>query len=126
MRGFREKLYISTTAEDAPALAREYDLGLEIADFCTAYNMDVLFAEKDAAAREKMHAVQRLIFHAPFSELCPAAIDPLVREVTKKRYQQAVELASGYGIKKLVIHSGYVPQVYYPEWFIPESVCCVF
>lgn len=122
MRGFREKLYISTTAEDAPALAREYGLGLEMADFCTAYNMDVLFAEKDAAAREKMRGVDRLIFHAPFSELCPAAIDPLVREVTRNRYRQALSLAAGYGIKKLVIHSGFVPQVYFPEWFIPESV----
>ena len=49
MKDLRERLYISTTAEDAPALAREHGLGLEIADFCTAYNMDVLFAEKDAA-----------------------------------------------------------------------------
>ena len=122
MKDLREKLYISTTAEDAPALAREYGLGLELADFCTAYNMDVLFAEKDAAVREEMTGVERFIFHAPFSELCPAAIDPLVREVTEKRYGQAVSLASGYGIKKIVIHSGFVPQVYFPEWFIPESV----
>jgi sugar phosphate isomerase/epimerase len=119
---FREKLYISTTAEDAPALAGEYGLGLEIADFCTAMNMDVLFREKDAAVREKMRAADRFVFHAPFSELCPAAIDPLVREVTRRRYRQAISLAEDYGIKKLVIHSGFIPHVYFPEWYIPESV----
>ena len=118
----RERLYISTTAQDAPALAREYGLGLEIADFCTALNMDEpLFPEKDAAVREKLLGVERFVFHAPFSELCPAAIDPMVRSVTKKRYAQAAALSKGYGIRKLVIHSGFIPQVYFPEWFIPES-----
>ena len=118
----RERLYISTTAEDAPILAREYGLGLEIADFCAAFNMDEpLFPEKDAAVREKCSGVDRFIFHAPFSELCPAAIDPLVRSVTRKRYSQAAALAKGYGIRAMVIHSGFVPQVYFPEWFIPKS-----
>lgn len=122
MKDLRDRLYISTTAEDAPALAREYALGLEIAEFCTAYNMDVLFGEKDSAAREKMEGVGRFVFHAPFSDLCPAAIDPLVREVTARRYTQAVSLSLRYGINRIVIHSGYIPQVYFPEWFVPESV----
>ena len=121
MSEFRGKMYISTTAEDAADLARKYGLGLEIAEFCTAFNMDRLFREKDAAARENMQSVERLILHGPFSELCPAAIDPLVREVTRRRYLQAAALASGYGIKKLVIHSGFIPRVYFPEWFVPES-----
>ena len=119
---FRERLYISTTASDADDLAGKYDLGLEIAEFCTASNLDRCFSETDARVREHLSCAGRFTFHAPFNELCPAAIDPLVRELTARRYRQAIEQALRYGIKKIVIHTGFIPIVYYPEWFIPRSV----
>ena len=119
---FRDRLYLSTTAEDAPALAREYDLGLEIAEYCTASHMDEDFPETDAAVRRRMKGVERFTFHAPFNELCPAAIDPLVRRLTQQRYRQAICLARSYGFRKIVIHSGFIPLVYYPSWFVAESV----
>ena len=119
---FRERLNISTMAEDAPELAGEYGLGLEIAEFCTAYNMDLNFPDTDAKARSAMERAPGRVFHAPFAELCPAAIDPLVREVTRKRYLRAIGLARSYGIRKIVIHAGFIPQVYWPEWFVPQSV----
>ena len=122
MKPFRERLSISTMAEDAAELAREYALGLEIAEFCTAYNMDLNFSDTDAKARFSMQSAQGRVFHAPFAELCPAAIDPLVREITRKRYLQSITLARSYGIRKIVIHAGFIPQVYWPEWFVPQSV----
>lgn len=122
MSAFRDRLYISTIADDARELALADGLGLEIADFCTAYNMDLLFEETDKAVREKMDGVSRFIFHCAYNELCPAAIDPLVREHTARRYAQALDLAARYGIRKAVIHTGFIPLVYFPEWFIPESV----
>jgi sugar phosphate isomerase/epimerase len=60
--------------------------------------------------------------HAPFNELCPAAIDPKVLEVAKARYRQAYELAGTYGINRLVVHSGYVPLVYFKSYFVERSV----
>ena len=122
MSSFKERLYISTMAEDAPALASEHCLGLELAEYCTAVNMDELFPSTDEKVRAAMSKADRFTFHAPFSELCPAAIDPLVLAVTKKRYLQALALARGYGIHKIVIHAGFIPQVYFPEWFVPRSV----
>ena len=38
-----KKFYLSTIAPDAAPLAREHGLGLEIAEFCTAWNMDEKF-----------------------------------------------------------------------------------
>ena len=35
-----ERLHVSTVASDAPETAEEFGLGLEIADFCTASNLD--------------------------------------------------------------------------------------
>ena len=35
----REKIYLSTIATDAVRVAREHGFGLEIAEYCTAWNM---------------------------------------------------------------------------------------
>ena len=62
------------------------------------------------------------MLHGPFNELCPAAIDPLVLEITEKRYRQAIDRAVSLGCPKLVLHAGFVPLVYPPEWFVSRSV----
>ena len=84
--------------------------------------MDTNYNETSKIVSEKISGVKRLTFHAPFNELCPAAIDPLVKEIAYKRYYQAFDLAKQYNIKKIIIHSGYVPLVYYKSYFIEESV----
>lgn len=118
----QDRIYVSTVAFDAAAVAEEYKLGLELAEFCTASNMDDGFSEWDFKAREKMKSAGRFILHAPFNELCPAAIDPLVLNIAKKRYRQAYALAVNYRINRMVVHSGYVPFVYFKEYFITRSV----
>ncbi len=122
MTNLNDRLYISTIASDDIELARRYSLGLEIAEFCTAYNMDEAFSQNDRKVKEKLLKSDRFIFHVPFSELSPAAIDPLIKEVTIKRYRQATDIARNYGIKRLVIHSGYVPRVYHKTWMKERSV----
>ena len=122
MKNIKDRLYISTVAENDVLTAEKYGLGLEIAEYCTAMNMDTYFAETDKTVRKKMSRAGRFVFHGPFNELCPAAIDPLVVDITKKRYRQAIELAAAYGINRMVIHSGYTPLVYYKEWFTEKSV----
>lgn len=39
----RDKIYISTISCDAGQVAKEYGLGLEISEYCTAWNMDEKF-----------------------------------------------------------------------------------
>ena len=70
---------------------------------------------------ECLTAANQFVFHGPFNELTPAAIDPLVLDVTKKRYRQAVARAQELNINKIVLHAGYQPLVYYPEWFLSRS-----
>lgn len=123
MKSIKDKLYLSTIADDDYEMAARYGLGLEIAEFCTAMNMDgELFSCFDSNVRTKMQYAGRFTFHAPFAELCPCAIEPLVREITRKRYLQAIGLAQQYGVNRIVIHGGYLPRVYYHHWFIEESV----
>lgn len=116
----KERLFLSTIADDAVQTAREFGLGVELAQFCLAENMDKTPPDVQASLDAALQ-VSRRVFHAPFAELCPAAIDPLVREVARRRFLQAAALAKRYGAEKMVVHSGFIPLVYYPEWFAPQS-----
>ena len=117
-----ERFYLSTIDPKAGQLAREYGLGVEIAEFCTAWNMDREFSETDARVRQQLEGNRRRILHGPFNELFPCAIDPEARALAARRYRQAVGLARDYGAEKVVIHAGYNPWIYYPEWFREQSV----
>lgn len=118
----RDKLYLSTIDESAPTLARKYGLGLEIAQYCTAWNMDERFPETDAVVRKSLEGISGRILHAPYNELFPCAIDPKARELAVCRYRQAIVLAKTYGAEKVVIHGGYNPWLYYPVWYIEQSI----
>lgn len=118
----KEKMYLSTIAPDAPYYAEKYGLGLEIAEFSTAWNMDRRFSVVDPRVRESLKGVSRSILHAPANELFPCAIDEKARELAAFRYRQAISLAKQYGAEKVVIHGGYHPWMYYPVWYVSQSV----
>jgi len=117
-----KNIYLSTTDPNAHITAKKWGLGIELAEFCTAWNMDREFSVVDPRVREKLEYSDRFVLHAPFNELFPCAIDPQARELAARRYRQAMELARGYGIRKLVIHGGFQPFMYYPIWYVEQSV----
>lgn len=119
----RDKLYVATIASDAISAATEYKLGIEIDEFCTASNMDdENFLELDRKVREMMKVSDNHIFHAPFSELFPAAIDPLALELAYQRFNQSYKLARELSINRMVVHTGYVPFLYFKSWFLERSI----
>lgn len=115
-------IYLSTIASDASSVARQYNLGIEIAEFCTAWNMDDEFTSTDESLREKLTGIHRRVLHAPFNELFPCAIDRRARALAAYRYRQAIALAKQYGATKVVVHGGYNPWIYYPVWYVGESI----
>ena len=115
------QLYLSTIDPSAGALARKYGLGVEIADYCTAMNMDDSEAT-DASLREQLRGVARRLFHGPFNELFPCAIDPLARKLADYRFGQGLALSKKYGAKNLILHGGYNPRLYFPCWYMEQSV----
>lgn len=118
-----DRLYVGTIACDSAQVADEYGLGIEVDEFCTASNMDgEIFKEIDLSVRKKMSVSDRHIFHAPFNELFPAAVDPLAVELAFKRFEQSYALARDLGIKRMVVHTGYVPFFYFKSWFKEKSV----
>ena len=118
----RSKIYLSTIDEHAHSLAKEYGLGIEIAEFCTPWFLDTEFDQIDPKIKEKLTCSDRFALHAPFSELFPCAIDPKIRDIATERYRQVISVAKGYGIRKIVVHGGYNPRIYFPIWYTEQSV----
>ena len=117
-----DKLYLSTIDENAHLLAKKHGFGIEIAEFCTPWFLDTDFEKVDPLIREKLTCSDRFVLHAPFSELFPSAIDPKVKAIAAERYRQVIQVAKGYGIKKIVVHGGYNPRIYFPIWYTEQSV----
>lgn len=119
----KERLSIATMCDGWQDAVERYGLAVESDHFCQAENMDGdkgIAAKAELAQLVKQHNVN--ILHAPFNELHPAAIDPKARKLAMDRLNQAAEIAIEYGIKKMVVHSGYIPFVYFKEWHHARSV----
>ena len=111
---------ISELDARAPELALARGMGLELIGFCTAERMED--EELLASEEVRLRTFGRKSLHAPYYELTPCAIDSLIGRVSLHRYRQAVETSLRLGIRRMVVHSGYAPQMYFPEWFEPKSI----
>lgn len=61
----------------------------------------------DALARQLAAAGRRPTVHAPFFDLSPGAMEPLVRQITLQRLTQALQAAGRLGAHLMVVHPGY-------------------
>ena len=111
---------ISELDARAPELALARGMGLELIGFCTAERMED--EELLASEEVRLRPFGRKSLHAPYYELTPCAIDSLISRVSLHRYRQAVATCMRLGIQRMVVHSGYAPQMYFPEWFVPKSI----
>ena len=116
-----DQVHISGMDARAARLAKEYHCGYEI----TAFSYAPMLA--DAAAFSRVEAecagLCSLWLHAPFAELIPCAIDPNVRANAMVRFRQTAALAARLGVRRIVVHGGFIPYVYFPEWYVEQSVC---
>lgn len=118
----KENLYLSTIAIDAVPAAKEYEINLEIAEFCTAWNMDEKFTGVDKVVQKKLDGIAKSVLHAPYNELFPCAIDKKARALAAERYRHAAQLAKRYGSEKVIIHGGFNPWIYFPVWYVEQSI----
>ena len=116
MQALSGKLFLSGMDENAASLARKWGLGLELTDFCEARKLEEPAAME--AARARCSGIGSLWLHA--SELLSALLSPLMRPLFGLSGAGAAALA--LGIRRIVVHSGYIPLVYFPEWFTARSV----
>ncbi len=113
---------LSTLDPNAARLAAQYGLGLELSEFCTAWYLDARFSEISAQIDSALALAPARVLHAPFNELFPCAIDEEARALAARRYRQSLFTAKRYGAQRVVVHGGFQPYMYYPEWYAEQSV----
>ena len=76
--------------------------------FFSAETLDHLVWEELSAQARLLHAAGlKTTIHAPFLDLNPGALDPLIREVTRRRFQQVFQAAEQLRPSVIVFHPGY-------------------
>jgi len=76
--------------------------------FFSSQTLDqVVWEELSAQARILHSAGLATTIHAPFLDLNPGALDPFIREVTRKRFQQVFQAAEQLKPRIIVFHPGY-------------------
>ncbi len=121
----RNRIYIATFSELATETARRYGFGIEVNDFCISENLDpdkIEITLEAARAELEETSSAHAIFHGPFTEIIPASIDHRAVELGMERLQQAYQAAFALGLNRMVVHSGYMPLLYFKEWHHEKSV----
>ena len=76
--------------------------------FFSAEVLDHLVWEELSALAQVLHAAGlNTTIHAPFLDLNPGALDPFIREATRRRVQQVFQAAEQLKPKVIVFHPGY-------------------
>lgn len=107
--------------DQALPVAMKYQVGLELLEFAVPENLENNTSMIEEM-RQKVSPVTPLGLHGPFTELVPASRDPLVRHVTRTRFQQGYELAMSFGASHYILHSGYIPKTYPREVWLQNSL----
>ena len=123
----KEKLFIATFSKDAVSLAKDFGVGLEINHTCISQALDegnrerLLEGIRSDAKLAKIEDSSRLFLHGPFTEIHPSAIDHRAREFAMRRLNEAYEVASALGINRMVVHTGWLPFIYFKEWYVKKG-----
>ena len=63
-----------------------------------------------------------LALHGPFFDLSPASFDSKIRKSTMERFEEVYHAAKVLGASKIIFHTGFIPQVYFIEGWLPNSI----
>ena len=119
MSNIRSRLYVSTFTENSIENIKGYEVGMEINHTCISERLDDdKRAELISEIKEDIEksGAKRIIMHGPFTEIHPAAIDYKVRDLGMKRLNEAYLVAKELGIKKMIVHTGWLPFIYFKEY----------
>ena len=118
----RNRLFIATFSEDALNVAKDFGVGLEINHTCISQNLDaenrrkLLDEIKKDIKTAGVHNPTALFLHGPFTEIHPAAIDYRARQLGMERLSEAYDVASALEINRMVVHTGWLPFIYFKSW----------
>lgn len=134
-----DRLYIATFSEGCIETAKKYGLGIELNDICISEYLDDERVEDTICTMEKelenaglcrfcedgavtAFDSEKVIMHGPFTEIIPASIDHRAVSLGLERLEEAYRVCRRMGIGRMVVHSGYMPLLYFKEWHLEKSI----
>ena len=99
-------LYGTAFSESEARFLKENGLGLEVFQYANPVFADD-FNSNHSTITEYMNGISGISMHGAYCDTYYTSIDPLIREVTKKRFLQSMQIASFHGINRVVFHSSY-------------------
>lgn len=115
----RDKIFICTFSDNAIDIIRQNQLNIEINHTCIS---DCLDSDKRPQLLENIKSdiaassAKRIVLHGPFTEIIPAAIDYRARDFAMERLNEAYEVAASVGAESMVVHTGWMPEIYFKSW----------
>ena len=110
----------------ATEIAAELNCGIEISRFGKLSEMDENFEKNKEEYKAVLNNFEGdVTLHGFFSNLNFAAKDPLIKEASIVRYNQTLELASYFDVKKVVLHTclnNLLKQKSYHEMFFIANI----
>ena len=101
--------------EQSLQLAQEYDLGVEVMTFALPTHFDA--SELIPKYQQALRPITKPIsMHAPFIDLPSGSMDPLVNQLTKARYRQALVTAAQIGAERVIFHANFIGTLRDPEY----------
>ena len=123
--------FISSTVsyhdfKEAVNIANSLDCGLEISRFGRLADIEVDFEKNKKEYKTILSDLKKgVTLHGFFSNLNFAAKDPLIAQISEKRYYQSLELAQEFEAKVVVFHTCFnnlLKQKQYQEMFFIKNI----
>lgn len=123
----KEKIFVSTFSSNALEAIKKYGLGMEINHTCISEDLDDNVEKREQLLFNIRNDMQisgsdRMILHGPFTEIHPAAIDYRAKQLASRRLNEAFQVSHSLGINRMVVHSGWLPFIYFKEWQVEKSI----
>ena len=122
----KNRLFLATFSKDALKLIKEHGIGIEFNHFCISKSLDEGIFDRTVSIMKRNLAdlgigTDKAICHGPFTEITPMAIDHTFVEAARTRLEQAYRGCREIGVNRMVVHTGLIPDLYYPEWHVKQS-----
>ncbi|MGF6376446.1 sugar phosphate isomerase/epimerase [Clostridiales Family XIII bacterium PM5-7] len=120
-----ERIYVATFSEDAVNVIRQHKVNIELNHLCISEHLN---EDKIQGTLAEMNAdvdasgAKGIIVHGPFTELAPGSIDLRAVQLMTDRLNEAYQVCCALKVKRMVVHSGYIPLLYHKGWHQDRSL----
>ena len=99
--------------ENIASLLEEGNYNIETLFFAMPGNLDGNLEQNISLFQEqvKRFGIKKVNMHGPFFDLSLSSMENSINRLTRKRYEQAVRISEILGIRQIVFHTQYNPQL---------------